>query len=63
MIYTAIFRNTANGSFSRSVVFNASFDRCDAWRQASEMARSNPFYEELFCLVSGQQEIWTPDLD
>ena len=63
MMYTAIFRNTANNSFSRSVVFNDTFDRQTVWEKALRMAKTNPFYEELFCLVLGGQEVWTPDVN
>ena len=62
MMYTAIFRNTANNSFSRSIVFNDTFNKEDVWEKASEMARRHPFYEELFCIVLGGQEVWTPDV-
>lgn len=62
MIYTAIFRNTANDELSRSVVFNATFNKEEAWKTAEVMTRSNPFYEELFCIIPGSQEAWSLDL-
>ena len=61
MIYTAIFMNSTDGTLSRSVVFNATFDRKEAWEIASSMTRSNPFYEELFCIIPGNQEAWSPE--
>ena len=68
MIYTAIFQNAETGDFSRAVVFNASFNRQEAWQKAlemqcpgSEVAGVDEDY--LFCLVAGSQEVWSPDTE
>lgn len=68
MTYTAIFQNAETGDFSRSVVFNASFNRREAWQRAlelqevgSEVATSRRDY--LFCLTKGSQEVWSPDTE
>ena len=68
MIYTAIFQSSETGDFSRAVVFNSSFNRQEAWKQAlelqevgSEVAGIDGDY--LFCLVTGAQEVWSPDTE
>lgn len=68
MIYTAIFQNAETGDFSRSVTFDASYSRKEAWAMAlemqcpgSEVAGVDEDY--LFCLVSGAQEVWSPDTE
>ena len=68
MIYTAIFQNAENGEFSRSVVFDASYSKQEAWEAAtnmqcpgSEIAGVDGDY--LFCLVKGSQEVWHPDTE
>jgi len=68
MTYTAIFQNAETGEFSRSVVFNASFNRKEAWKSAvdmqcpgSEVAGVDGDY--LFCLTKGSQEVWSPDTE
>jgi len=64
MIYTAFFQSTVTGEFSRSITFNASFDRQKAWEKASNMSPQNEYFESdyLFCLIAGSHEAWTPDL-
>lgn len=59
MIYTAIYWSTCSGEFSRAVVFNASYDKEDAWNSALEMLGKHE-WEMLVCLVPGSHETWAP---
>ena len=69
MIWTAIYQNSKYlGEFSRSVVFNASFDRREAWGKAIEMEIQGSEVagidgDYLFCLVRGDQEVWSPSVE
>lgn len=75
MIYTAIFQNAENGEFSRSVVFDASYSKQEAWEAATNMQHPVEPRERspqslagvdgdyLFCLVKGSQEVWHPDTE
>ena len=69
MIYTAIYQNAKHlGEFSRAVVFNASFNRQEAWEKAVEMEIQGSELDEidgdyLFCLVGGDQGVWSPSVE
>ena len=69
MIYTAIYQNSKYlGEFSRAVVFNASFDRQEAWEKACEMEIQGSEVagidgDYLFCLVRGDHEVWSPRVE
>lgn len=60
MIWTAIYLNTINDSFSRSLVFDWNYDSVSAWENAWEHAED---FESVVCLLKGAHEIWTPDLE
>ena len=60
MIWTAIYLNTTNDSFSRSTVFNCSFDSASAWEEAWGNAED---FETVVCLLKGSHEVWSPDLE
>lgn len=61
MIYTAIYFNTNNYSFSRSVVMiDESHDRSKAYHTANKDSFE---FEKLVCLVPGNNEAWAPVLD
>ena len=59
MIWTAIYLNTDNGSFSRSLIFEWNYDSFSAWENAWDHAED---FESVACLLKGSHEIWTPDL-
>ena len=59
MIWTAIYLNTTNDSFSRSVVFDWDFDSTSAWEEAWDKSES---FELLVCLIKGSHEVWAPDM-
>ena len=61
MIYTAIYFNTTNDSFSRSVVMiDESHDRSKAYHTAKKGSFD---FEKLVCLAPGNNEAWAPVLD